>query len=335
MPRLLRLFAIALWQTLMARARRGPLRPTWGLGFEWIVTFLRLDFAETAAWPYPKLRAELDARRYPSAARKRVSVRDEPLGGRPARWFTPPEPRLEGVLLYFHGGSYILGSAKTTHEDIIARLAVAARVAAVGVDYRLAPEHPYPAALEDALAAFDELVARGTPPGAIVVGGDSAGGNLALALQLALRDRGSPQAGAAALVSPWLDLSASRPSTRENDAVDYGTRAMLVERHAPDFAGGIALDDPRVSPINARLAGLAPLLIVAGQAERLHDEAVEFVERARAEEVDAALVLAADMPHNPPVLAAYHPEAARAADALGAFIARRLRADDAVGRRMR
>jgi acetyl esterase/lipase len=320
MLRLLRILCVSLFTTFRARFRRGPARPTWSFQFEWIVAFLRRDFDESARWSYEELRRDLNGRRYPAKASRRVARRRVKLSGLQAVWFTPPNANA-GAVLFFHGGSYIFGSIETSHAEMAAGLALASGLPVVGVDYRLAPEHPYPAALDDALAAFDALVASGTDPSRILVAGDSAGGNLALALQLALRDRGTTQARAAVLISPWLDLTASRASCREADAIDYGQTWFLLQ-HARDFAGALELSDPRLSLIDADLAGLSPLLVVVGGAERLLDEGKELVERARRVGVDADLYVAADMPHNPPALVDFHPNAAASVQACGAFLAR-------------
>jgi acetyl esterase/lipase len=214
-------------------------------------------------------------------------------------------------VLFLHGGSYIFGSIETSHAEMAAAIAVGTGRDVVGIDYRLAPEHPYPAALEDALAAFDALVASGNDASRIVLAGDSAGGNLALAVQLALRERGSAQAAAAVLFSPWLDLAARRPSCRAADAVDYGQTSFLL-RHAAAFAGTVPLDDPRVSLIDAQLEGLAPLFVLVGGAERLVDDGVELVARARSLGVRAESCVAKDMPHNPPALVDFHANARQA-----------------------
>ena len=231
-----------------------------------------------------------------------------------------PKP---GIVLFLHGGSFIFGSVETTHIEMVASLAERSGREVVGLEYRLAPEHPYPAALEDALAAFDALVESGTDAAQIVLAGDSAGGNLALSVQLALRDRGGPQARAALLISPWCDLTASRPSCRTGDALDYGQTSFLLQ-HARDFAGVLPLDDPRVSPLNADLAGLSPLFVVTGSAERLFDECRELVELARQAGVQAELCVAEDMPHNPPAMADFHPNAERAFAKCGLFVAQQL-----------
>ncbi|WP_437873970.1 alpha/beta hydrolase fold domain-containing protein [Sorangium sp. So ce363] len=199
-----------------------------------------------------------------------------------------------------------------------ARAQDAAIAGGVRYDARHAPEHRYPAQLEDALAAFDALVERGHAPGEIALAGDSAGGNLALVTQLALRDRGA-QARCAALISPWLDLTSSSASARANDATDYGTREGLL-RQARDFAGATPLDDPRLSPLHAGLEGLASLFIQVGDAERLHDEGQELARRAREAGVDFTLDVLRDMPHNGPVLADFHPEGVRGTGTLGSYL---------------
>src|SRR5262249_15283065 len=160
-----------------------PARPTWSLWFEWIVRYLRRDWEETSGWQLTRLRADLDARPYPQGMVRKVERRDGKLGGVPVRWFVPPGADSDRPVLFFHGGALLYGSARTTHADVIARLALASGVTVVAVEYRLAPEHPFPAPVEDAVAAFDALVAAGANAESIVVAGDSSGGNLALALQ--------------------------------------------------------------------------------------------------------------------------------------------------------
>lgn len=322
MLRLLRILIQTLFTTLRARRRRGPARPSWGFQFEWVVAFLRRDFTESASWPYEVLRRDLNARRYPARSLKRVERRRERLGGVPAVWFSPPSPK-PGVVLFLHGGSYIFGSVETSHAEMAAGIAERSGRQVVGIDYRLAPEHPYPAALDDALAAWRALVDSGVPASQIVLAGDSAGGNLALALQLLLRDRELPQAKVAVLFSPWVDLAARRPSCRSGDRLDYGQTSFLL-KHAKDFAGALALEDARVSLIDAELGGLAPLFVLVGGAERLFDEGSELVERATRSGVSAELCVAADMPHNPPALVDFHPHAAEVFQKSCDFIAKAL-----------
>jgi acetyl esterase/lipase len=323
MLRTLRLFALAWFQTLVSRMKHGPKRPSWSFMFEWTIRFLRNDWDDSADWPLIRLRAEADARPYPKSFAKKVRLEPGELGGVPVTRFVPPDARPGVAVLFFHGGSYVYGSSKTSHAELIARLAFASGVETVGVDYRLVPEHTYPAQLEDALAAFDALVAAGTPPGSIVVAGDSAGGNLAIELQLALRDRGSAQAGAAVLISPWSDLTMPGASFTENDRFDFGDRAVLVTQ-AKAFVGSVPLDDPRVSPTYAELKGLAPTLVTVGEAEIPRDDILTLASRLKDAGVDVTVHVAKDMPHNAPVFAAYHPEALKAFEAIVAFVKQRL-----------
>lgn len=310
--------AKAFGKTVRARFAHGPARPSWSFGFEVVVRFLRLDWEETSGWPLAEVRAATDARPYPQDMVRKTTVADDVLGGVSVRSFTPKSASADRVILFFHGGSYIYGSGRTSHGDVIARLALGSGMKAISVEYRLAPEHPFPAQLDDALAAFDALVASGVPASAIVVAGDSAGGNLAVELQLALRDRGSEQARAAVLFSPWCDLEMPGASFVENDPFDFGDRATLV-KHAQAFAGGAPLADPRISPIHADLAGLHPMFVVAGEAEIPRDDIVAFAERLKAAGVEVTLHLAKDMPHNAPVFAAYHPSGRLALDEAAKF----------------
>jgi acetyl esterase/lipase len=156
------------------------------------------------------------------------------------------------------------------------------------------------------------------------VAGDSAGGNLAIELQLALRDRGGPQANAAILISPWSDLTMPGASFQGNERYDFGTRDVLVTQAAA-FVGTVPLDDPRVSPTYAALEGLSPMLITVGEAEIPRDDVLLLASKSKAAGVDVKLHVAKGMPHNAPVFAAYHPEALATLDAIVAFAKARLR----------
>jgi epsilon-lactone hydrolase len=325
------IFFASFFRTLVRRLRRGPVRASWSLSLETVVAALRRDWEATADWPFARLRAEMDARPYPRAFVRKVDVRDAELGGVPVRIFDPPaaKRRHDGALLFFHGGSYVFGSSRTSHADTIARLALECGIRIVAPEYRLAPEHPFPAQIEDALAVFDALVADGTSAERILVGGDSAGGNLAVALQIALRDRGT-QAKATVLLSPWCDLTMPGASFRANDAFDYGTRDVLV-RQARAFAGDVPLDDPRVSPAFAKLEGLAPTFITAGELELPRDDIEAFAESLRQAGVDTTFHLAPDMPHNAAFFADYHPSGVAVIDAIARFVDHRLPSSSAIG----
>lgn len=306
--------------TLFGRIKRGPRRPGWSFLFELVIELLRRDWAEIESWPVDRVRRELASKPLPKTATKQVTAKERTFRGIRALELTPKSLRTEVTILYLHGGSYLFGSPET-HIDVAARHAIAAGAKVVLPDYRLAPEHPYPAALEDAITCWDALVEDDRlAPSNIAVAGESAGGNLALVLAIALRDRASALPRAVAVASPWLDLSASSPSTRAM-MDDYGRREMLLD-HARAFAGGIPLADPRISPLFAKLEGLPPLYVVAGGAERLHDEATDFVRRARDAGVDANLDVLPEMPHAVQLFAEWSPEGQSAIERAAAFLVR-------------
>jgi acetyl esterase/lipase len=324
MARFFRLWLATLVQVVRARFRRGPLRPSWSLMMETTVAFLRADLAELATWPIPEARAAQEARPLPRDAIgkvRREAVNDRPRRGEWIRSAKATEPAA-GVVLYLHGGSYLFGSPRT-HADTLARLALATDRPVFALDYRLAPEHRYPAQLEDALAALGGLERIGVARSRIVVAGESAGGNLVLALALALRDRREPQPAGLVLISPWLDLTSSADSHRRNEPFDYGTAPML-RAQARLFAGDVALDDPRVSVGNAEPGGVAPTLLQVGTAEILLDECRAWAARARAAGVELTVDEPADMPHAPPFFASVSPAGAAAIATVGQFIRRRL-----------
>ena len=327
MRRFLRLWLATFVATCGARLRRGPLRPDWPLLLETTVAYLRRDLTELATWPVPVARAAMETRPLPRDAIRRV--RRTPVGEGPLRgeWVRGPDAAepAAGTVLYLHGGSYLYGSPRT-HADTLARIALATGRPVFACDYRLAPEHPYPAQLDDAEAALVALEAHGIARERVVVAGESAGGNLALALALRLRDRGAPQPRGLALVSPWLDLTSSADSHRRNVAYDYGTPEML-RTQARLFADTLALDDPRVSVGNATPAGIAPTFLQVGTVELLLDECRAWAVRARAAGVALTVDEPVDMPHAPPFFAAVAPQGRAAIAAVAAFV--RARLDDA------
>ncbi len=308
----------ALLGTWLARRRQGPLRPSWPFRFEWIIAFMRLDW--TTLWKKPPEFIRRYNERLALWPGDVKDVRRSPadVGGIPATWFDPPTAVPGPVLLYLHGGSYQFGSSRT-HGPLIARLARSGSLRALGLDYRLAPEHPRPAQLEDALTAYRWLLAQGTRPEQIAVAGDSAGGHLALALCAALPAHQLPLPGACVLFSPWLDLSSSRPSFTTNARYDYGTREMLLAQ-ARTFAGELPLEDPRVSPLAAPIPKLPPTLLVVGSAEVLLDECREYATRAVAAAQPLTLDLLPDLPHNGVLFPQEHPSARAGLERAGIFL---------------
>ena len=242
---------------------------------------------------------------------------------RPAEWLRPPGVRADAAVLYLHGGGYVIGSPRS-HRHLAAAIARAAGTAALLIDYRLAPEHPFPAALEDAVAAYEWLLARGIAPERVVVAGDSAGGGLTVATLLALRDRGMPQAGGGVCISPWVDLLCSGTSYATKAAVDPIVTRESVTMMAQAYAGVGDLKGPLLSPLYANLSDLPPLLIQVGSDEVLLDDALGLGARARAAGIEVALEEWPAMIHVwhwfLPMLA----EAERAIEGIGTFVRARL-----------
>lgn len=232
-------------------------------------------------------------------------------------WLEPPDAG-DTVLLYFHGGGFVFGSLRT-HGEMIGALARAARARTLALEYRLAPEHPLPAAVTDAVRAYRYLLDLGISPKKIALAGDSAGGTLVLSTLLALRDANIPLPGAAVAISPWVDLGCSGPSFEENARYDFVGKehCLLAARH---YLAGKDAASPDVSPLFASLTGLPPLLVQAGSAETLLDQIRAFATRAREEGVALTFSEYPDMVHVWHLLRAFTPEGARAIDEAGAFI---------------
>ncbi len=244
-------------------------------------------------------------------------------GGVPAEWTTTPEADPGRVLVYFHGGGYVVGNLDS-HRPLVTRISRAAKARVLAVDYRLGPEHPHPAAVEDAVAAYGFARDQGFAPGAIALGGDSAGGGLTVACLLALRERGDPLPAAGVCLSPWLDLTLSGESVSRRAVEDPMTSAKQLKMMAEAYLAGGDPKAPTASPLFADPTGLPPLLIHVGTAEILHDDATRFAERARAAGVDVTLEIWEDMLHVWHVFADLLPEARQAIDRVGAYLRERL-----------
>ncbi|MDX3410276.1 alpha/beta hydrolase [Streptomyces sp. ME02-6977A] len=218
------------------------------------------------------------------------------LGGRPALELDPDTASGPGRLLYLHGGGYLAGSPDT-HAGLAGELARRAGLRAVSVDYRLAPEHPFPAAVDDGLAAYRELLSTGTDPQDLVLAGDSAGGGLGIATLLAAREAGLPQPAAVALFSPWVDLTLTGGSIRSKEGADPIFTEADVRAYADLYVGTGDRAAPLASPVFADLAGLPPLLVQAGANEVLLDDAVRLAGRAGADDVEVTLEVGPGLPH--------------------------------------
>ncbi len=229
-------------------------------------------------------------------ASRRVRIESIDVDGMRGEWTIPRARPTQRVIYYLHGGGFV-ACAVATYRTLTSALALHANASVCAVDYRLAPEHPFPAAHDDALRGYRWLLAQGIAPEQIVIAGDSAGGNLALATAIAARDRGEPLPAALVLFSPWTDLAGTGASARENAAtddliVDDGSHAV-----ARAYAGDRDLDDPAISPLYADLDGLAPMLVHASSIEILRDDAIRLVERVRERGGDARIRLWDGVPH--------------------------------------
>jgi monoterpene epsilon-lactone hydrolase len=233
-------------------------------------------------------------------------------------WAEAPHGPAAMTLLYLHGGGYVACSPRT-HRPITGGFA-ARRLRVFAPDYRLAPEHPYPAALDDGLAAYQALLATGIAPGRLAIGGDSAGGGLALAVLLAAKARRLPMPARCVLFSPWTDLAGTGNSLRENDRRDPMIDGTRVGEGAAFYVNGADPRDPLISPLYGDLADLPPLLIHVGEREVLRDDSVRLDAKAREAGVASQLRVWPVMAHVWPLFQAFIPEARHALDESAAFI---------------
>ena len=243
-------------------------------------------------------------------------------GGVACEWSIVPGSDASRVLLFFHGGGYCSGSI-LSHRRMVTEGGRAGGARTLAVGYRLAPEHPFPAALDDALTAWRFLARQGIAAAQIAVGGDSAGAGLTLALIQELRRSGEPLPGCAWLVSPWTDLTLSGASLATRDAVDpLIHKAYLRELADAYLPAGMDRRDPRVSPLYADLRGLPPMLIQVGSAEALLDDAARLAAAAGAADVAVTLEIWPHMIHAWPVWNAHLEPGRQALASAGAFMRR-------------
>jgi monoterpene epsilon-lactone hydrolase len=252
-----------------------------------------------------------------------VTVTPADLGGVPAAGITIDGIEHRHVVLYFHGGVYVLGDAFQS-ADLASQIGRRAQARVISLDYRLAPEHPYPAAVDDALAAYDALLREGTAPSGIAFAGDSAGGGLAVATMVNARDHGLPLPAAAFLMSPYADLTLAGGTMDTKSDVDPLLSRELLQPRVTDYTAG---QDPAlslISPVFADLSGLPPLIIQAGTHEVLLDDAVRLTRQAATADVEVTLDITPQVPH---VFQAYYPildEATAALDRAGQFLSAHL-----------
>ena len=235
-----------------------------------------------------------------------------------AEWIEPMGAQFHRVVLYLHGGGYVAG-APAGYRNLVARLATAASARALLLDYRLAPEHVFPAALEDTLGAYKWLLLQGLDPSGIILAGDGSGGGMAIAAALALRDNKAPMPGAIVALSPWTDLALSGRTLIKNAEKDKLLSIELLAYCAQNYLKGALPTNALASPLYGALAGLPPMLIHAGANEILRDDAARLADKGHRAGVDVSVEVFEGMPH---VFQLFEkiPEAEASLNRIGAFI---------------
>lgn len=320
------LFAVV--RAVIRRLRSGPAVAGWPWAMELRRAALSALIGEAIRQAESGPFERLVAPDLPLPRRLRGAVDVEPAvsGDVPGEWMRVRAAGLAGpVLLYLHGGGYVMGSP-AMERGFIASIAVAAGAPDVfSADYRLAPEHVFPAAVDDAVAAYLGMLDGGVDPRRLVVVGDSAGGGLALALLVSLRDADHPLPAGAVLFSPWVDLTNGADTLLSNAATDYLPAMHL--RAAVEYLGDADPTTPTASPLYADLSGLPPLLVLAGGREMILADSTRLAERARSLGVDVELAVEPDMFHVWPVVVPNHPASLGAIDRAGRWIRHRTRED--------
>jgi monoterpene epsilon-lactone hydrolase len=240
-------------------------------------------------------------------------------GGVPAEWIAAPNIVAERVICYLHGGGYVIGSINT-HRELASRLSRAASARVLILDYRLAPENPFPAAVDDSIAAYHWLLSVGVDPARLVIAGESAGGGLTVATLVALRDAGESLPAAGICLSPWVDLECMGESIVTKAEIDPVINKDHILMMSKAYLGDTDPCTPLASPLYADLTGLPPLLIQVGTAECLFDDAMRLADHARAAGVDVTLEPWDDMIHMWHFFAAMLPEGQQAIDRIGEFV---------------
>ena len=255
-----------------------------------VVASLRAQRAvsQTGTGTVADMRAGMEAQQGGLPIPADVDALDLMVAGRPARQIRTPGVRKDRGTLYLHGGGYVMGSLNTHHE-LMGRFARSTHAQVLGLDYRLAPEHPYPAAVEDAVSAYLWILEQGIAPERVVIAGDSAGGGLTLAMLLVLRARKLPMPAGAVLFSPWTDLTSSGASVRTRADADPMIGPEVLQPMAAHYVGNQSSNTPGISPLFGDLDGLPPLLIQVGDAEVLLDDSTRLHERAQAAGVNSTL----------------------------------------------
>ncbi|MBK03798.1 MAG: alpha/beta hydrolase [Deltaproteobacteria bacterium] len=278
------------------RLFHGAKLPSWPLMYEVAIEVARSTSAHLHKPSLAKEREDFD--RLEKLAKKRADMTQEEVVWSSCRgyWFRPAESTSNKIILYLHGGGYVLGSAKG-YRSVIQGLIDATGAQVLFPEYRLAPEHPFPAALDDAVDVYEWLLAQGHSPEDVVLMGDSAGGGLSAALCLSLRQRALPLPGLLMLFSPLLDLTFGTDSIKRNRPYDHIFEEN-IKRWGDWYVGEHDREDPLLSPLFADVSGFPRCVVLAGGAELLVDEAKDFAERAQKQGVEVLLHIEPDRVHD-------------------------------------
>jgi monoterpene epsilon-lactone hydrolase len=287
--------------------------------FQAVVGALRANAPDLQGEDVHVLRASMESW-VPDRLPEGVDIEVVAANGVPAEFVRAPNARADAALLYLHGGGYCIGSIRT-HRGLAAQLSRTTSLPVLLIDYRLAPEHPHPAAVDDATSAYRFLLDAGVAPEKVAIAGDSAGGGLTIATLLAIRDRGLPLPAAGVAISPWTDMGCESESYTTRADVDPMVTRVGLKQMADWFLNGQDARDPLASPLHADLAGLPPLLVHVGDHEVLLDDGVGVAQRAKDAGVDVTVEVWPEMIHVWHAFVGVVPESQEAIDKIDVFLA--------------
>jgi acetyl esterase/lipase len=288
-----------------------------------VLAFLQQNSGEGAEPGIGELRARMDSLAQIFPVPDGTEVEPSSVGGVPGEWVRTRHARSDAALLYLHGGGYVLGSPRS-HRHLAAAISEATGLPLFVAEYRLAPEHPFPAAIEDAVAAYKGLLGSGLAPSNLAIAGDSAGGGLNIATLMSLRDHNLPLPACAVTISAWADLSQGGEAYRTRAKRDPMIRKEGLDGMAAAYLAGRDAKTPLASPVFADLDGLPPLLLQVGTEEALHDDTIALAARADAAGVEGSVESWGGMMH---VWHFFHPMLSEGRDAIariGAFVKARI-----------
>lgn len=305
MPKLLWAGLVAFLRASLRRLARGPASPGWSARLEVLVAVQRAGLEAMKDWPPARVRAVALTRR--GRASRGLEIGDETLGGVRCERSVPPGSAPRRHLVYIHGGGFV-GGSPATHRELVSTVVAEADVCGHSIAYRQPPEHRFPAAVDDVVSAYRALLDSGVPPEQVAVAGDSAGGNLCLALMLRAKSDGLPLPAGAALLCPVADLALAGKSWEREPYLDYLSREV-TQVWVDHYIDRADVGDPLASPLRGDLRGLPPILLHAGSNEGLLDEIDALAAALREADVPLTYHVAPEMPHAWHLFAGWLPEA--------------------------